>query len=146
MKALLASLLCAACLLPAGGAQAAVREFGPQFSRFTIDVPEGWTAQALKNGVQMVSASRQDSIAAVIDHNRGLTAEQIAKGVAQKTGLKEIRRKNDSNYFVTGVKDGVKVGVTITVAGRIFVMFTMAGNDADALCRIIDSFRTAGAK
>ena len=28
-------------------------------------------------------------------------------------------------------------------ADRIFVMFTMAGNDADAICRIIDSFRLA---
>ena len=143
MKALLASLLCATYLLLAGGTQAAVQEFGPSFSRFAIDVPEGWTAKALKNGVQMVSHDRQNSIAAIIDDNRGLSAEQIAKGVAQKTGLKEVRRKNESNYFVTGVKDGTKVGITITVAGKIFVMFTMAGSDADALCRIIDSFRLA---
>ncbi|MBO4683856.1 MAG: hypothetical protein J5600_00845, partial [Desulfovibrio sp.] len=99
--------------------------------------------KALKNGVQMVSHDRQNSIAAIIDDNRGLSAEQIAKGVAQKTGLKEVRRKNESNYFVTGVKDGTKVAITITVAGKIFVMFTMAGSDADALCRIIDSFRLA---
>ena len=120
-----------------------MQQYGPSFARFNIDVPEGWTAKALKNGVQMVSRDRQNSIAAIIDDNRGLSAEQIAKGVAQKTGLKEVRRKNDSNYFVTGVKDGTKVGITITVAGKIFVMFTMAGNDADALCRIIDSFRLA---
>ena len=143
MKDLLASLLCALCLLMAGDCQATVQEFGPSFSRFAIDVPEGWTAKALKNGVQMVSHDRQNSIAAIIDDNRGLSAEQIAKGVAQKTGLKEVRRKNESNYFVTGVKDGTKVAITITVAGKIFVMFTMAGNDADALCRIIDSFRLA---
>ena len=143
MKDLLASLLCALCLLMAGDCQAAVQEFGPSFSRFAIDVPEGWTAKALKNGVQMVSHDRQNSIAAIIDDNRGLSAEQIAKGVAQKTGLKEVRRKNESNYFVTGVKDGTKVAITITVAGKIFVMFTMAGSDADALCRIIDSFRLA---
>ncbi|MBR5050382.1 MAG: hypothetical protein IKX75_03480 [Desulfovibrio sp.] len=143
MKDLLASLLCALCLLMAGDCQAAVQEFGPSFSRFAIDVPEGWTAKALKNGVQMVSRDRQNSIAAIIDDNRGLSAEQIAKGVAQKTGLKEVRRKNESNYFVTGVKDGTKVAITITVAGKIFVMFTMAGSDADALCRIIDSFRLA---
>ena len=143
MKDLLASLLCALCLLMAGDCQAAVQEFGPSFSRFTIEVPEGWTAKALKNGVQMVSRDRRNSIAAIIDGNRGHTAEQIAKGVAQKTGLKEVRRKNESNYFVTGVKDGTKVGITITVAGKIFVMFTMAGSDADALCRIIDSFRLA---
>lgn len=141
MKAPTASLLCALCLLLAGACQAAVQEFGPSFSRFTIDVPEGWTAKPLKNGVQMVSRNRQNSIAAIIDGSRGHSAEQIAKGIAQKTGLTEIRRKNDSNYFVTGVKDGTKVGITITVAGKIFVMFTMAGNDADALCRIIDSFR-----
>ena len=143
MKALPASLLLASCLLLAGGTQAAVQEFGPDFSRFTIDVPEGWTAKALKNGVQMVSRDRQNSIAAIIDDNKGLSAEQIAKSVAQKTGLKEVRRKNDSNCFVTGVKDGTKVGITITVAGKIFVMFSMAGNDADAIRRIIDSFRLA---
>ena len=64
MKDLLASLLCALCLLMAGDCQAAVQEFGPSFSRFAIDVPEGWTAKALKNGVQMVSRDRQNSIAA----------------------------------------------------------------------------------
>ena len=143
MKALIASLLCSLCLLLAGACQAAVQEFGPSFSRFTIDVPEGWTAKALKNGVQMVSHARQNSIAAIIDANRGHTAEQIAKSVAHKTGLREIRRKDDSNYFVTGFKDGAKVGITITVAGKIFVMFSMAGNDADAIRRIIDSFRLA---
>ena len=143
MTALIAALLCSLCLLLAGACQAAVQEFGPSFSRFTIDVPEGWTAKALKNGVQMVSHDRQNSIAAIIDDNKGLSAEQIAKSVAQKTGLKEVRRKNDSNCFVTGVKDGTKVGITITVAGKIFVMFSMAGNDADAIRRIIDSFRLA---
>ena len=143
MKALIASLLCSLCLLLAGACPAAVQEFGPSFSRVTIDVPEGGTATALKNGVQMVSRDRQNSIAAIIDDNKGLSAEQIAKSVAQKTGLKEVRRKNDSNCFVTGVKDGTKVGITITVAGKIFVMFSMAGNDADAIRRIIDSFRLA---
>ena len=140
MKALLAPLLCAACLLLAGSAQAAVHEYGPSFSRFGIDVPDGWTAKALKNGVHLVSGDRQNSIAAIIDANRGHTAEQIAKSVAHKTGLREIRRKDDSNYFVTGFKDGAKVGITITVAGKFFVMFTMAGSDADAFLRIIGSF------
>ena len=38
------------------------------------------------------------------------------------------------------LKDGAKVGITITVAGKFFVMFSMAGSDADALLRIIGSF------
>ena len=51
MKKLAAAFLLGCGILMAGSASAEEREFGPDFGRFIIDVPDGWNARVIENGV-----------------------------------------------------------------------------------------------
>ena len=130
MKALLASLLCAACLLLAGGTQAAVQEFGPDFSRFTIDVPEGWTAKAIDGGVQLADQGGTCSLAVTSVKSGGASAEALCKAVVQKSGMQDAKElgKEDGNYAMSGTRDGVPIVVAVTAEGELAVVIVMAGD------------------
>ena len=52
MKKLAAAFLLGCGILMAGSASAEEREFGPDFGRFIIDVPDGWNARVIENGVK----------------------------------------------------------------------------------------------
>ena len=59
-----AFLLFAACLCFASIASAAVQEFGPDFHRFTIDVPQDWTAVAIDGDTHVTSVDQTCSLGA----------------------------------------------------------------------------------
>ncbi|MBQ1330915.1 MAG: hypothetical protein IIY31_04625 [Desulfovibrio sp.] len=61
---LAAFLLFAACLCFASIASAAVQEFGPDFHRFTIDVPQDWTAVAIDGDAHVTSVDQTCSLGA----------------------------------------------------------------------------------
>ena len=120
-KALLASLLVAICLL-AGSAQAAVQEFGPDFSRFTINVPEGWTAAAIDGGVQLADQNGACSLAVTKVKSGGASAEALCKAAVQKYGVQ------DGSFAMSGTKDGAPFAVAVTIDGDLAVVIVMAGD------------------
>ena len=142
MKALLASLLCAACLLLAGGTQAAVQEFGPDFSRFTIDVPEGWTAKTIDGGVQLADQGGTCSLAVTNVKSGGASAEALCKAVVQKSGMQDAKElgKEDGNYAMSGTRDGVPVIITVTVEGELAAVIVMGG-DIDKASGPLDTLK-----
>ena len=66
MKKLAAAFLLGCGILMAGSASAEEKEFGPDFGRFIIDVPDGWNARVIENGVQVVSKDNQSSVMVAI--------------------------------------------------------------------------------
>ncbi len=130
MKALPASLLCAASLLLAGGSQAAVQEFGPGFSRFTIDVPEGWTAKATGGGVQLADQDGTCSLSVTSVKSEGASAEALCRAAVQESGMQDARElgKEDGSYAMSGTRDGAPLAVAVTVEGGIAVVIVMAGD------------------
>jgi hypothetical protein len=130
MKTLLASLLCAACLLLAGASQAAVQEFGPGFSRFTIDVPEGWTAKAIDGGVQLADQDGTCSLSVTNVKSGGASAEALCKAIVLKSGMQDAKElgKEDGNYAMSGTRDGVPLVVSVTVEGELAAVIVMGGD------------------
>ncbi len=128
-KALLASLLVAICLL-AGSAQAAVQEFGPDFSRFTINVPEGWTAAAIDGGVQLADQNGACSLAVTKVKSGGASAEALCKAAVQKYGVQDAKAldKEDGSFAMSGTKDGAPFAVAVTIDGNLAVVIVMAGD------------------
>ena len=128
-KALLASLLVAICLL-AGSAQAAVQEFGPDFSRFTINVPEGWTAAAIDGGVQLADQNGACSLAVTKVKSGGASAEALCKAAVQKYGVQDAKAldKEDGSFAMSGTKDGAPFAVAVTIEGDLAVVIVMAGD------------------
>lgn len=117
---------------------AAVQTFGPDSGKFSVDVPSGWSATPLADGVQLASADGNNSVAVTISKTQGATMEQIAQAVSKNSGLKEVSGEGE-NWTVAGEIDGVKVAVILSGAGDQYVGITMSGNDADALTKVIDS-------
>ena len=128
-KALLASLLVAICLL-AGSAQAAVQEFGPDFSRFTINVPEGWTAAAIDGGVQLAEQNGACSLAVTKVKSGDASAEALCKATVQKYGVQDAKAldKEDGSFAMSGTREGAPFAVAVTIDGDLAVVIVMAGD------------------
>ena len=129
---LAAFLLFAACLCFASIASAAVQEFGPDFHRFTIDVPQDWTATARAGGAQVTSVDQTCSLGVVIDRNYSQSAEAISKAIVAQTGIANAKEmtKVAGTYAIEGTKDGVSLCLSVTVDGNEFYCFTI-GDDRE---------------
>jgi hypothetical protein len=143
MKKILASLLFVACLGFACNASAAVQEFGPDFARFTIDVKDGWTAQAIDNGVQVAKADQSCVIAITVVKSNGMTAENFCKGVVEAAGVKDAKEvsKDGSTCSYSGSKDGVNMVITTAIEGEKAAVFVIGGTNLEASSEIIDTLK-----
>ena len=129
MKKILASLLCAACLAFTGNASAAVQEFGPDFSRFVIDVKD-WTPTATPNGASFLSADKTCNVVVAVDKNGGQNAETIAKAIAQQAGMNDAQEvaKNADTYTTKGTVQGKETLITVSIDGDKFVCISITGD------------------
>ena len=144
MKMILASLLFAACLGFAGNASAAVQEFGPDFARFTVDVPAEWTATAVENGAQFVKNDKSCSVTVIVAKNEGgANAEAIGKAVAEQAGMKDAKEvdKADSSYTCLGTIGGVQTMIVTMVEDGKFVVSSVSGQDLKASSAILDTLK-----
>ena len=83
MKKLITALCLAGCLALAFPASAAVRTFGPDFPKFTIDVPDGWTVTPRDDGCQLESPDRKSSVTVQTMKSGGKSAAEMAMAVEQ---------------------------------------------------------------
>ena len=84
MKKLFAASCLAGCLAMAVPAMAAVQTFGPESARFTIDIPEGWTATPRDDGCQVTSSDGNSSMVVQIKNSDGRTSAELAKALGGK--------------------------------------------------------------
>ena len=141
MKKILASLLCAGCLAFAGSASATVQEFGPADWRFTADVPEGWTATAKDNGVQITKNDQSTSFQVDVHPTGGKSSTEVIDVLAKATGFNPSQ-EGDAWVF-SGESDGTKITIVVNVneaAGK-FSAITMAGTDTEGMEKILNSFK-----
>jgi len=113
MKKILASLLFACCLGFAGSASAAVQEFGPADWRFTVDVPEGWAAEAKENGVQITKNDQSTSFQVDVHPTGGKSSKEVIDVLAKATGFNPSQ-EGDAWVF-SGESDGTKITIVVNV-------------------------------
>ncbi len=96
-----------------------MQEFGPDFHRFTIDVPQDWTATARAGGAQVTSVDQTCSLGVVIDRNYSQSAEAICKAAVAQTGIANAREttKDADTYAIEGTNDGVSIYLSGIVDG-----------------------------
>ena len=124
MKKLAAAFLLGCGILMAGSASAEEREFGPDFGRFIIDVPDGWNARVIENGVQVVSKDNQSSV-------------KVARGTAKAMGDAVVQRQ-DANHYILKAKDGVET--LLSFKGDKCHSVTIIG-DVEKVTSIVRSLR-----
>ena len=147
MKALFASLALAAALAFSAPASAAVQEFGPDNARFTLDVPDGWTATAKEVGVQLTKNDGSTSFQVDVYPTGGRPGQEIADTLAKTLGY-ACAKNQDGSWLLKGEEDGTRIAVVVIVdekEGR-FLSVTMAGSDGDGMKQILGTLKDAPAK
>ena len=123
--------------LSAAPAGARVMAFGPQWSPFTLDVPEGWDVETYAIGVVLRpnADDRRNAITCAVSRNGGQTARELAeqaiRGLRQRDAFAEwtIAREEARLVWVNAVERGVRKQ-WLFMAGEAFLMMTVEGDIA----------------
>ena len=79
-----------------------VREFGPAFARFLVDVPEGWTAEPLEAGVRVVSPDKASFLQASAFRTGIMPPVQVARAYAGLAGAGSSEAAELSGFVLKG--------------------------------------------
>ncbi|MCR4666482.1 MAG: hypothetical protein K5657_04210 [Desulfovibrio sp.] len=141
----IAMLCVVACLAVATPSMAATQNFGPDFARFSIEVPDGWSAQPNEGGCQITSPDGSTSVSVQVFKSNGKSASELAKLIGDQMGGKIVKTENNGNDSTTvyAELDGVRLAIMVTVSEGKAVVVTMAGTDKEALNKILGSLGDA---
>ncbi|MBQ7584894.1 MAG: hypothetical protein IJU40_01425 [Desulfovibrionaceae bacterium] len=140
MKKILLLLVLALSLTFAS--QALAETYGPDFARFTVTPPAGWTATAMDGGVQLTNGKSALVITVVKDPGMGL--EDFAKAVAQQAGIENSKVESANGMVkVTGKKSGADLQVYLAKDEGKIAVFTLAGPEVEAMQKIIETVEDA---
>ena len=143
MKNLFMGLCLLVCLGFACTAAAAVQTYGPDFSRFTVDVPQGWTASPNTGGCQISSPDGASSVSIQINRSGGKSALELAQLIAADMPGEKNIEEEDGGVNIYATIDGVRVAVTVVADDDKFLVITVAGPDSATLDRIVNSLGDA---
>ncbi len=146
MKKLFAALCLAGCLALAAPSSAAVQTFGPDYARFTIDVPDGWKATPNDGGCQLISPDENSSFSVQVQKSGGKSAAELTQLIGKEIGGKILKTEdiNPGQTYMEAEVDGVRIKLTVIVDGDKFCAITMAGSDEAAMFGIMDTLQDAG--
>ena len=138
-KAFCSMALMFALALP-GMSMAAVQEFGPDFSRFTVNVPDGWSAQKKENGVQLASKDGNNSIVIQVSKAGSAPLEEVAQNIAKSLEEKTtVTKVNDQLYKIHEEKDDITI--LLSVQDGKMGLITYGGKDMDTINSIMSSMK-----
>ena len=144
MKKLAAAFLLGCGILMAGSASAEEKEFGPDFGRFIIDVPDGWNADRAAAIKRAVGSRIPVAVVGRICNRKTAEniiasgkADQVARGTAKAMGDAEVQRQ-DANHYILKAKDGVET--LLSFKGDKCHSVTIIG-DVEKVTSIVRSLR-----
>ena len=114
--------LAAALLLAAPAANAAVQDFGA----FTVDVPDGWTAEKDDTGCTITKNDQSGSVGIMHMKDEGITAKQYADGIAEKFTNPEMETNSDGVIIIRGKIGDVPTVTAVGVSRGTAVIMTMS--------------------
>ena len=154
MKNLVAASCLAGCLALAAPAMSAVQTFGPAGSRFTLDIPDGWSATPRDDGCELVSPVRKTAFILQVRSSEGKSSAELAKKLVQAMskehpeykllGIKDEAPDRSAVEFeveVDKVKARVAVKVVVVADRSCFVIYT--GPDEQGIADIIKTIKHA---
>ena len=92
------SVCLAVTLLAAAPSYAAVKTFGPEFQRFTLDVPDKWTEASQEGGIRLISPDGKTVVAVSVGHSEGKSVDAIAERVARDLSATELKKLDENTY------------------------------------------------
>lgn len=129
-----------AVVLSAVCAFGAVQDFG----RFTIDVPQGWTATQDGSTVGIVKNDSTASMSITIDSTEGAALKDIAEEFSKELSGTKPEADSDGDYsFEFKNQNDVNSHCLITADGGEYALIVLTGseNAPDDMKAILESFK-----
>lgn len=143
MKKGLVSLVVLIVLAVSTAAFAQVKEFGPSFKRFTLDIPAGWTAEVDDDGSgTVIMNSQKDTVLSIyVAKHEGILLKNFVDHIAQKLELVNpvIENPDENTMILAGTLNGKNVSAFATKEGDSIVCYISCGNDMKTVNTIIAS-------
>ena len=135
MKRLLVALTLVA--LFAVAAFAGVQDFG----RFTIDVPDGWTATKDGETVGIVKDDNTASASITVDSTDGSSLKEIAEAFVEALGGKNLAADGDTFTFEFTNANGVESKAVVSGDDKDYCLIVMTGieNAPDDFSAMLES-------
>ena len=125
-----------------GVVQAWAASYGPDDAKFTLKVPDGWTATPIDGGVQVSNGSSVLSILEV-EHD-GMTLEEFGDGVIAMTGLNAATMDTDGETLrISGQKFGRVVQCYLhKIDAKYLLSVILVGLDISTMKEMIASVQS----
>ena len=143
MNKFLMSLMAAAALMFAGQpVMAGTQTFDSSLGKFSLDVPDDWTAKAISNGCQVTSKDEKNSMAIQIVNAGDLSNADLAERIAKAVSM-EVTEKRDNGDMVAwdGTVSGDKMLLIVRVKDKSALSIIMGGEMRGTMWQIFDSMK-----
>ena len=129
MKAVHILLAAAILAAQAAPAAAAVREFGPEPLRYTLDVPETWqvSEQAQGHRLQLSVPGAETAVTIAIGTLEGRDAGALVRRITRDLSGNATRRVDSVTWSFDIVSENVRVRNQLRVFGAYYMVVTMGG-------------------
>jgi len=137
MKRLLIALTLVAVF--AAASFAGVQDFG----KFTVDVPEGWTATQNGETVAIVKKDNTASMSITVDSTDGSSLKELADAFVEALGGRNLQVSDGTYQFEMTNANGVDSKAVLSGDDKNYALFVMTGieNAREDMSKILDSVK-----
>ena len=126
-----------AVLFTAACAFGAVQDFG----KFTLDIPEGWTANQDGSTVAVTKNDNTAAMSMTLDSAGGASLEELAAAFAKELNASDPKPTGDGDYtFMFKNQNGVDSNCLISGGEGMYILVVMTGDDVAGMTAIRDTF------
>ena len=124
-KALVCALLLPALAAPLSQARAAVREYGPDYQRLTLNVPDGWQENIQDNSVQLISPDKKSAISIRVCPREGKNAEALVRKATRDLSVSGVHKQDDSTWVFYVTSENVRIRNSLHTLPKAFVVISV---------------------
>lgn len=118
---------------------AGVQDFG----KFTVDVPEGWTASQDGETVAIVKKDNTASMSITVDSTDGSSLKELADAFVEALGGRNLQVSDGTYQFEMTNANGVDSKAVLSGDDKNYALFVMTGieNAREDMSKILDSVK-----
>jgi hypothetical protein len=125
-------------------ANAAVKKYENGKIPFSLDIPDGWTEQALDGGVMLIAPDKKSTFTIASVPADGLDSKTFAEGTAKEAKFKDPKIDCDEDgCSIIGTIQNVNVKTVISVdkPSDAVLVISMSGDNPEGFTKILDTLQ-----
>lgn len=121
------TLVIALVLACPASSDARVREYGPSYQRFTMDVPDGWKERKVDDSVQLISPDKKTVMSARLFPREGKKAEALVHKAAKDLNVSGIHQKDENTWVFYVSSENVRIRNSLHTLKDYVVLISVSG-------------------